>query len=292
MLSKGAGPYPAAWITSEASRNVKFYNNIYAGAPDGSGYKSFHLNATGPAVWDYNLYIASGMSWALSQNSALSSVSWERTRLKRPFRLLSLAWGASQPLTPTASQPIARGLLVAEPGRSHTSSSLARPRVAAAGPMGPRAAQLRDMGAWGNGATQIGCNFAGGSSFPPVPYQWHPPSQLADSTLRGKGRQPKAASPTAPSTYPRFHRESSSPAHLQSHLIHSSRNGGVRTSSSICEASRSGSSGGAATHACSQRAWESLQPPLLPGQPRRHGLKQRHRQPLRSRTHHKRISRL
>jgi hypothetical protein len=53
---------------------VKFYNNLYAGAADASGYKAFRLNPGGPAVWDYNLYPASGMNWALVTNADLTSL--------------------------------------------------------------------------------------------------------------------------------------------------------------------------------------------------------------------------
>lgn len=166
VLSKGAGPYPAAWITSEASRNVKFYNNIYAGAPDGSGYKSFHLNATGPAVWDYNLYIASGMSWALSQNSALSSVVGTYTSQAAVQAAVASLGGISTidahsvatdspGFVGSGARALAYQLQSGSPARGSGRTN------------GTASGTACDMGAWGNGATQIGCNFAGGSSSPP-----------------------------------------------------------------------------------------------------------------------------
>jgi hypothetical protein len=52
LNTNASTPYPAAWMTSKGSANVKFYNNLYAGAADASGYKAFRLNPAIPSSLD------------------------------------------------------------------------------------------------------------------------------------------------------------------------------------------------------------------------------------------------
>ncbi len=168
VLSKTAGPYPAAWVTSQVSRNVKFYNNVYAGASDGSGYKSFHLNAAGPAIWDYNMFLATGMTWSLQQNSTLSAVQGTYTSLSAVQGALASLGGIagfdthsvatdSPGFVGSGAFAQAYQLQSNSPGRNKGSTN------------GTPSGAACDMGAWGNGATQIGCNFTSGGALPKAP---------------------------------------------------------------------------------------------------------------------------
>jgi hypothetical protein len=81
MNSNGSGtPYPAAWIVSQTANNINFYNNVYTGAADASGYGTFVTNAGAIAIWDYNL-LTTGMNWVLRQNGSLGSVQATYTSL-------------------------------------------------------------------------------------------------------------------------------------------------------------------------------------------------------------------
>jgi len=163
VLKPTASPYPAAWVTSQSSRNIKFYNNIYAGAADGSGYKAFHLNPDGPSVWDYNLYIGSGMTWALSNDTLLSAVLSSFTSQSAVAAAVTAAGGIAgldaHSIATNSPGFIGAGLLAQN--YQLASSSPAKNSGRSDGTTGGSAC---DMGAWGNGATQIGCSFAGGSS--------------------------------------------------------------------------------------------------------------------------------
>jgi hypothetical protein len=163
VLKPTAPPYSAAWVTSQSSRNVKFYNNIYAGAADGSGYKAFHLNSAGPAIWDYNLYIGSGMNWALSNNSLLSAVLGAFTTQSTVAAAVAAAGGISglDAHSIATNSPGFTGAGLLAQAYQLVSSSPARNSGRSDGTSG---GAMCDMGAWGNGATQIGCSFAGGSS--------------------------------------------------------------------------------------------------------------------------------
>jgi hypothetical protein len=173
ILNKnGVGPYPAAWVTSVKSRNVQFYNNIYSGAADGSGYKAYRLNAGGPSIWDYNLFLATGMSWALAPDSNLAAEQGTYSSLAAVQSAVASLGG----ITTFDAHSIANN----SPGFVGTSggalaqayqlqsSSPARNSGTTNGTTGGKPC---DMGAWGNGATQVGCSFAAGatSGGAPVP---------------------------------------------------------------------------------------------------------------------------
>jgi hypothetical protein len=68
MKSMGGYVETAVWIFSSLPRSVAFYNNILTGAAS-SDYKMVRINADAPRLWDYNLFPASGMSWALVANA-------------------------------------------------------------------------------------------------------------------------------------------------------------------------------------------------------------------------------
>jgi hypothetical protein len=168
VLSTSAGPYPAAWVTSQASRNINFYNNIYTGAPDGSGYKSLHLNAAGPAIWDYNLYIATGMTWALAQNSSLATALASYTTQAAVQAAVAAAGG----IAGLDAHSIANNT----PGFAGSGALALAYQLQSSSPArnagrtnGTASGAACDLGAWGNGATQIGCNFTSGSSVPKAP---------------------------------------------------------------------------------------------------------------------------
>jgi hypothetical protein len=95
LNQNGTGPYPAAWVTAEVAGTITFYNNIYSGHADGSGYKSFHLNPGGPTLWDYNGFIATGMTWQLMQDATLSSVLGSYTTLASVQAAVSANGGIS-----------------------------------------------------------------------------------------------------------------------------------------------------------------------------------------------------
>ena len=164
-------PYPAIWIVSEqayVTRGITCYNNIYTGAADSSGYQCFVTNPTGPAVWDYNMYLPSGMSWALRQDSALASVLGTYTSAAA----FGAAIAANGGISGAESHSISAAPTFANTG------TLAQLYQLASGSAGKGAGRVGgvpsgaacDMGAWGNGATQIGCSFTSTSTpAAPVP---------------------------------------------------------------------------------------------------------------------------
>jgi hypothetical protein len=149
---------------------LKFYNNIISGSPGGFN-GVFRLNPGGPAVWDYNL-CASGQKWALCQNASLNSVMATYTNQTAFATGLSSNGGisnadshsifAAATFTGSGSLALRYQLASVSNGRNTGSTT------------GTPGGTPCDMGAWGNGATQIGCNFiSGSSSSNPVP---EPPS--------------------------------------------------------------------------------------------------------------------
>ncbi|MGB9329443.1 MAG: right-handed parallel beta-helix repeat-containing protein [Steroidobacteraceae bacterium] len=168
--ASGTNVYPAIWIVSEkayVTRGIRCYNNIYSGAADRSGYMSFVTNPTGPAIWDYNMYIPSGMSWALRADSGLDTVLGTYTTASA----FGAAIAANGGISGVESHSIAGAPTFTKTG------TLAQLYQLASGSAGKGAGRVGgvtsgaacDMGAWGNGATQIGCNFTSGAAAPAVP---------------------------------------------------------------------------------------------------------------------------
>ena len=157
-----SGAYTALWLTCEDSGVLKVYNNIYTGVGDGSGYKSFLTDPKAPTVWDFNLVKASGMSWALRQNATLSNVIGTYSSTSAFASALSSngGIGGAESHSVVNDNP---GFVGSGSFASAYQLSSSSPAKGAGRTNGTSAGSACDMGAWGNGATQVGCNFAGGA---------------------------------------------------------------------------------------------------------------------------------
>jgi hypothetical protein len=168
VITKIGKPYPAAWLYSQTPKVVNFYNNIYTGAADASGYGAFRTNPNGPAIWDYNLFKATGMTWALVQDANGANPIGAYTTLAA-MQVAIIAGGGTttfdaHSIANDNPQFTGTGPLAAAYQLQNGS-----PAKGAGRTTGTPAGSPCDMGAWGNGATQIGCSFASGAPVPMAP---------------------------------------------------------------------------------------------------------------------------
>jgi hypothetical protein len=171
LTNAAGGAGSALWMTAQGGGegHVKVYNNIYTGV-GGGWMTAFLTDPRGPAVWDYNLFKASGMSWALRTDGSLSSVLGNYSTLAS----FAAALAANGGIAGVDSHGVANDT----PGFVGSGSLAAAYQLASGSPAqgrgsttGTSSGSATDMGAWGNGATQVGCNFTAGSttSGNPVP---------------------------------------------------------------------------------------------------------------------------
>jgi hypothetical protein len=166
MVQNGAQAVEAAaWMYSQITRNVRFYNNILTGAVS-NDYRMLRLNANGPVTWDYNLFPASGMTWALVNDTSGSTLHGNYTSLSGVQSAISSLGGISTFDTHSVANntPGFTGSGQLAVGYQLKSGS---PAQRAGTTNGTPSGSVCDMGAWGNGATQIGCNFT--TSGAPIP---------------------------------------------------------------------------------------------------------------------------
>jgi hypothetical protein len=159
LTTAAVTPYPTAWVTSQGSANLKFYNNLYTGAADASGYKSFRTNPGAPSVWDYNLYPSTGMTWALSANATLSSTLGTYTTRATFASAIASNGGISgaDANGVAANDPVFTGIgSLADAYKLGTGS----PALNAGKTGGTSGGSTRNIGAWDGTQTQIGCNLA------------------------------------------------------------------------------------------------------------------------------------
>jgi hypothetical protein len=153
VISSRATPYPAIWIYSASGGKIQCYNNIYSGAADGSGYGCFVTNGNGISIWDYNCYISTGMKWGIlssgggTPNTYSTLASAQAAAGVSSLEAHSVATG--DPLfTGSGTQATAYQLQSGSPAKNAGRTN------------GTSSGSPCDMGAWGNGATQIGCSFS------------------------------------------------------------------------------------------------------------------------------------
>jgi hypothetical protein len=165
IMSGGNG---ALWTIAQPSGagGTRVYNNIYSGSASG-----FRVNPSAIGIWDYNMYIPSGMVWTLFSNAALASSTGTYTS-PAAFAAAVLANGG------TFSGAESHSIAGTPSYVGGTPTYPAQQYQLVAGSTGTGAGRVGgvstgaavDMGAWGNGATQIGCNFSTGSTAAsPVP---------------------------------------------------------------------------------------------------------------------------
>jgi len=167
IVSQGSGPV-VAWVTDSDAGTVQFYNNIYTGGSGGSfnNWGNFMVNPSAPGIWDYNLVPTSGVTWTLYSNSnfgssiaSYSSASAFASGLASNGGISNAeAHSISGTPTFTNSGTLAQlyQLAAGSPGKGAGSTS------------GTPSGQPTDMGAWGNGATQIGANLSGSAVAQPA----------------------------------------------------------------------------------------------------------------------------
>jgi hypothetical protein len=153
---------------SAALGNQQLYNNIYVNAAGSGSFNSFGNYRANPAcvkVLDYNLSPSSGVQWVLSQNSSLGTGTIYSTPASFSGAMVA-AGGPSVEAHSIRGAPtfVGTGLYAAQ--YQLQSGSLGKGTGSTNGTTGGSAT---DMGAWGNGATQIGCNFTTGAKVPDSP---------------------------------------------------------------------------------------------------------------------------
>ncbi len=169
-----SGPIVAAWLTvvagSSGIGHVSYYNNIYdSGGHLGSfdNYGNYYLNPAGPTIWDYNMSPASGCGWTVYSNSDLTAALASYSSPSAFASGLSSKGGingaeahsitGAPVYVKTGAYAAMYQLAAGSPGKGTGSTN------------GTSSGSKTDMGAWGNGATQIGCNFSSGAAATPNP---------------------------------------------------------------------------------------------------------------------------
>ena len=157
--------------SSAGVRQAKFYNNLYAN-PGGSGgslngWGNYRTNPQALALSDYNLNPASGVTWVLSQNASPGSTLASYSSNAAFAAGLAANGGISGAEAHSiAGTPTFVGTGTYAMQYQLASGSKGKGTGSTNGTSGGSAT---DMGAWGNGATQVGCNFAGGAKVPDSP---------------------------------------------------------------------------------------------------------------------------
>ena len=157
----------AIWGTTASGGSLQWYNNIVTGTTN-SSYGNFLANPAAPKLWDYNLFAGSGMTWVLRQNGSLAS------SLASYSSATSFASGLASNGGISGAEAHS---VTGSPSFANTGTYAALYQLAAGSAgkgagstTGTSSGTACDMGAWGNGATQIGCSFSPGTSAPsPVP---------------------------------------------------------------------------------------------------------------------------
>jgi hypothetical protein len=158
MSNPGGTVESAAWLYAQTAGSISFYNNILTGAvsPD---YKMLRTSPNSCALLDYNLYVAS-MTWALVQDASGSTLINAYTTLAAFLAAVTANGGTQatydvhsvQNNTPgfvNSGTQLAQYYQITSGGAAHLAGSTT----------GLSSGTATDLGAWGNGATGIGCTF-------------------------------------------------------------------------------------------------------------------------------------
>jgi hypothetical protein len=157
-----AGPV-VGWITATANGTgaMQWYNNIYVNRGSGgswNGFGNFRTNPSAIKVMDYNLVPSSGVTWAVYQTASPTSLVASYSSLTAFNAGLASNGGIkgveAHSLTGTPTF-VGTGVYAAQYQLASGSAG-----KGAGSATGTSSGSATDMGAWGNGATQIGCNFA------------------------------------------------------------------------------------------------------------------------------------
>ena len=166
VICTTTGPGPVVgWIpaTANGTGAMQYYNNIYSSHGSGSfnNFGNFRTNPSAIKVMDYNLVPSSGVSWAFYQNASPTSLIASYATiaaLANALSALGIGVGLEAHSVTGAPTFVGTGSLAAQYQLASASLGKGSGRI---GGIGSGAAT--DMGAWGNGATQIGCNFTSGA---------------------------------------------------------------------------------------------------------------------------------
>jgi hypothetical protein len=150
-----AGSFTTLDLRTGASNLVTCYNNInVATANSGGAYTGMIANSTnGWTTFDYNCYYFAnyGSGWGLDGSTTYSSLAaWQAAKGADTHSIA---------INPQFTSKIVPG---AGPGQFQLGSS--SPAKGAGRTGGSSSGSACDMGAWGNGATRIGCNFLSSSA--------------------------------------------------------------------------------------------------------------------------------
>jgi hypothetical protein len=157
---------------TSAVGGFQFYNNIMAG-PAQTNEGTTTLNFAAPGVVGYNLYQTATQRWYLTSDSSGSSASPVATATSLSAAQSAYRAGGGpgtfEQNTVISSQTIAQ--LFTQSGTNAARFTLAAGSnaIGAGKSNGTSGGTAVDIGAWGNGATQIGCNFSSVATAPVVP---------------------------------------------------------------------------------------------------------------------------
>ena len=150
--------------SSSGVGQARYYNNIYVDHGSGgslNGWGNYRTNPQALALSDYNLNPASGVTWILTQNASLGGAIGSYTSYSAFAAGLASHGGISG---------VEAHSLTGVPKFTGTGSFAAQYQLAsgsagkgAGSTTGVSGGAATDMGAWGNGATQVGCNFTSGA---------------------------------------------------------------------------------------------------------------------------------
>lgn len=148
-----------------AAGATEYYNNIYVNQSTSGGNSNSKgnqiVNPSAPSVWDYNLVYSPNVaySWTLYQNASFTTAIGTYTTAAAFASALSSNGGISGAES--------HSIVGSAPTFTNTGTYASLYRLAsgsvgagAGSTNGTTSGSATDMGAWGNGATQVGCSFA------------------------------------------------------------------------------------------------------------------------------------
>lgn len=152
-----------SWIRFGAPGTIRVYNNIIKRGTTG-GRGDLDTNASALALVDYNCY-PSSPSLGLSADNSTGYPSTLSNKIS--------SWAATLPASTIGKDAHS---LTADPafvasgsGPAYYKLQQGSPCVGKGSSNGTTSGSTTDMGAWGNGATQVGCNFQPGVAVPDAP---------------------------------------------------------------------------------------------------------------------------
>jgi len=152
-----------SWIRFSAPGSIKVYNNIIKRGTTG-GRGDLDTNASALALLDYNCY-PSSISLGLSADNS--------TAYPNTLSNTISSWASTLPASTIGKDAHS---IAADPafvasgsGPGYYKLKQGSPCVGKGSSNGTASGSATDMGAWGNGATQVGCNFQPGVAVPDAP---------------------------------------------------------------------------------------------------------------------------